>query len=73
MTCVHRGERLRRVLLPCLRRGKRKPKPVFACAIYGRCLPSVTFSDEQIAWWREQPESKMFALCYGCESFEALE
>jgi hypothetical protein len=48
------------------------------CAVYGRCLPTLTPSGEQIEEWHaRKPESELYHLCrWGggvCDGYEAAE
>lgn len=71
VSCRHLGEDVRPIKAECQTCKGEKLVEVAAarCEVYGRCLPIYRPADP--AKWQARPESEIYALCRGCEAFEA--
>lgn len=73
MPCANLGESVGVVLVQCRACKGRVTvkKPVFRCTAFGRCLPNYVPAD-LTEWQARKPESDIYHLCRGCESFAPL-
>ena len=67
-TCRHIGECVSRIKTVC--KEIVITQKTNACDIHSRCLPSYNPTGDQLTKWLERPESRLYHLCHGCESFE---
>lgn len=71
VSCRHLGEDVRPIKAECQTcKGERLVEVSAAkCSAHGRCLP--TYAPADPAKWQARPESEIYHLCRGCESFVA--
>lgn len=71
--CRHLGDTISQIKVACQCPGRTEAIVAVArCAVYDRCLPHWRPSGDDLAKWRERkPESDIYHLCHGCESFTA--
>lgn len=50
----------------CTKKDQEHMLPSHKCEVFGRCLPSARFTDEQAKLWRERYEAGMYAICLWC-------
>lgn len=68
--CRHLGESAGLIRVPCECNGANEIEtPARRCSEFGRCLP--VFRPKDLKKWAEQPESRLFHLCHGCERLDA--
>lgn len=69
--CVHLGEGAGTVKVECQTCNGRKmvDQKAHRCNVLGRCLP--LYQPRDLAKWTDRkPESDIYRLCMGCESYE---